>query len=304
MFVGEYSDKTAEEKEEILRSYYTEANLDDLEIDNDRLYLTIEISRPYSINVNTQYKFLWGADTNEELDPAPLMKFANEAGPLLDSAVGWILNSTRVHLNLGRLILGDSRAVLVLPGKAAVRVVRTVANAHAGTISLSGWDNLPWDDFDRHIAGFISRPQGLDSLIATPSRWLALASGETDAVRKFLFAFFGLEVLANKYISKHRTALVDELSARIGSVPISELLWPTMPDENAPNRNLVFAFTAMATLVRPDTADRDTQSFREVAKARNSLAHGDADELDNLPVGQTVRLLVDYLLAVTRNAQA
>jgi hypothetical protein len=125
-----------------------------------------------------------------------------------------------------------------------------------------------------------------------------LALAEKDSLRRFLFAYCGLEILANKFVSRNRGTLLTELKKDLNNAPIDELVWPKMPDENAPQHNLVFAFAAMATLVSRDTADSDTVSFRNIAKARNLLAHGDADALESLPGREAIDLLQRYLGAV------
>jgi hypothetical protein len=51
-------------------------------------------------------------------------------------------------------------------------------------------------------------------------------------------------------------------------------------------------------LLARDAAAHDTEQFRRIAKARNSLAHGDSDDLAGLPAAEAVDLPQRYLVAV------
>lgn len=125
-----------------------------------------------------------------------------------------------------------------------------------------------------------------------------MSLGEKDVVRKFLFAYCGLEMLANKVVSRWRPSLIEALGSEIPGAPVSDLLWPIAQDDRYTDRSLIFSFAAMATLVSRDSATTDTAIFRMIAKARNNLAHGSSAELDRLPHGEATALLLQYLRAV------
>ncbi len=296
LFVGAYQGKSAREKENILEELYSETNLDDINIGSS-LYLTLEASRPLEIDIHPDFRFLWGQDA-KPLDAQVFSSFADEAGPRLDLALGWLLPVLEPRLQLRRLAVGGNRAILIVPDKAAMWIPNITGSAVAGVVSSQTWEEQNWQELEQRAAAFTNRNPTVDSLVAGPSRWLALALAEKDSLRKFLFAFFGLEILANKFLSRSRDLLIKSLGQNLASVPVDELLWPKIPDENAPQRNLVFAFAAMSTLICADTATEDTKHFRELAKLRNTLAHGDAGDLSSLPGAEAVALLAKYISAV------
>ena len=140
------------------------------------------------------------------------------------------------------------------------------------------------------------------ALLRTASRWLwaALAEDE-DRLRRFLFAFFGLEVLVNKTWSRVKTAVISELSADLGGFPVEELMWPTGRDESyTPERNLTFKFTLLAVALSRPTAPEDVATFKTLAAARNKLAHGAAESIELLPSNETISLLRRYLSLVAK----
>jgi len=294
VFANAYHGMSINEREAVISTLYAETSLDDLNI-GDTLYLTIEIRRPTSIEVNDQFHFLWGAGA-AAVEADALNELTEEGAPLLDIIAAWILPTlSRRGLSITRKVWGDDRAILVLPERAAIWMPRLSGSANAIAITAGNWRDQNWTDLESALATFIARPTHIDALIQKPSRWLNLAMGETDAVRRFLFAYCGLEVLANKFVAKFRDRIKQTIGDSLPGVPVGELLWPSLPDENAPQRNLVFAFAAMATLVKRDGADTDTDLFRRISRARNMLAHGDADDLSNLPVGEAVALLTRSL---------
>jgi hypothetical protein len=130
---------------------------------------------------------------------------------------------------------------------------------------------------------------------------MAALQSESDALRRFLFAFFGLEVLANKVGKKVESSVVRDLSDDLG-LPVEHLVWPAPADADSPWRNLTFRFAMMAVKVARDTAQEDIEQFRRLAKHRNDLAHGSAssEDIENVPAGEVMRLLERYLLYVAR----
>jgi len=135
-------------------------------------------------------------------------------------------------------------------------------------------------------------------LVNAPARWLTLSLGERDNWRKFLFAYCGLETLANKFIAASRPALIDTLRGQLPGAPVEELLWPET------RQSLVFAFAAMSTVVNPEMAESDMVLFRAISKARNALAHGATEDLTDLPAADAVTLLRRYLVAVVENVES
>ena len=100
-----------------------------------------------------------------------------------------------------------------------------------------------------------------------------LAMAEQDSLRRFVFAFAGLEVLATQVEKRMRPELLRRLSVLDGSAVWAELLWPATDDERAV-RNLVFRFAMLAYLYSPSTAADDVSICKQLAKFRNNLFHG------------------------------
>ena len=298
MFIGDYKDLSIEEREAVLASLYEDTSLDDLNI-SDRLYLTVEVARPQPLTINTSYRFLWAYGAPDQLDSQLFEDFASDAGPMLTSAIAWLLPGLYKKLPVRRLTFKDDRPFLLVPDRAAVRLPHfTTGDALAGIVITKRWEDQPWEEIGSILAEFNSRQNDVEALILTPGRWLGLALAEEDILRKFLFAYCGLEVLANKFLRRSRTKLTSILQGSLPGIPIGELLWPKVPDENAPQRNLVFSFATLATLVHPETAEEDTTVFQRIAKARNNLAHGNPDSIGDLPALEAVTLLTRYLRAV------
>jgi hypothetical protein len=99
------------------------------------------------------------------------------------------------------------------------------------------------------------------------------ALAEEDDVRRFVFAFAGLELLATQAEKYVRPRLVERIAAADPLVPVDQLLFPSS-DKDRVWRNLLFRFAAMATVYSPDTAIADVETCRTLATLRNELFHG------------------------------
>jgi len=102
---------------------------------------------------------------------------------------------------------------------------------------------------------------------------------ETDDLRRFVFAFAGLELLVTKGEKTLRKNLIEQVNANDPTLPVTELFWPGTNDD-AVQRNLVFRFAAMAAVISPSTAQDDVKKFKSLAKIRNTMFHGSDDAVD------------------------
>ncbi len=282
---GEYSDMTVEEQDAAISALEGQLNLDDLEI-GDRIYLAMEMRRPLSLEINSSLRYLWDDVTADDGRRAAVEDFAEEAAPVLDSALAWLLPAMGSRLQLGRLVVPGRRAYLLAPGKAALAIPHLTMTAWPLGVSIGTWAEQPWEELGAALSAYPSHIADTDDLLAGPTRWMSMSLGEKDVVRKFLFAYCALEMLANKAVSRWRPILIEALGSEIPGAPVGELLWPTAQDDRYADRSLIFNFAAMATLVSRDSATADTVLFRMIAKARNSLAHGSSADLDKLPHGE------------------
>jgi hypothetical protein len=113
-------------------------------------------------------------------------------------------------------------------------------------------------------------------------------------LRRFVFAFAGLEALVTAAEKASRHKLLERLAAIDANLPASELLWPSTNDDFV-NRNLVFRFAALAAVHSPTTAVEDLAAFRDLAKARNLMFHGAEDGVNKSNSVQCTELLRRYL---------
>lgn len=301
-FTGAYMNMSVEELESAVAALEGQWSLDDLEIGHG-LHLAIEIRRAVPLMVNPTRRYLWDDDGSRP-DERDFDAFAAEAGKILDSAMAWLLPSLGDGMQLSRLVVPGKQAYLLTPGKAALTMPKLVGSAKGGVVSASTWAEQSWQQLADTLDAYPSRMTEARKLLASPARWLALSLGEKDAVRKFLFAYCGLETLVNKVISLWQPALVESLSKELRGAPVTELLWPNAQDDQYPHRNLVFRFAATATLVSRDSAEADTTIFRMIAKKRNGLAHGSVDDLDALPHAEATALLQRYIRFVAASANS
>jgi hypothetical protein len=294
---GAYRDTPVEELEGAVAALEGQWTLDDLKIDNG-LHLTLEMRRTVSLQVNASRRYLWDDEGSSRPGPPEFEEFAKEAAATLDVAMAWLLPSLGNRLQLSRLVAGSQRAFLLVPGKAALTFLDIKVTTHFGLVSAGPWAEQSWQQLEDCLHAFPSRMAEARGLLAVPGRWLALALGEEDPVRRFLFAYCGLEVLANQVVSRWRPDLIESLRRDLPGVPVEELLWPAQQDDRYTERNLVFKFAATATLVSHDSAEADTGIFRMIANSRNRLAHGGANDLEGLPHEDAVALLQRYVSAV------
>lgn len=111
-------------------------------------------------------------------------------------------------------------------------------------------------------------------LIGQPTSWLCAAMAEEDDhLRRFTFAFAGLELLATQSEKANRDALIAHMENLDSTLPVRELFWPGT-NEDLTTRNVVFRFAAMAVLYSPDSSIEDVMKFRVIAKGRNDFYHG------------------------------
>jgi hypothetical protein len=300
-FTGAYRDIPVDQLEGEIAALEGQWNLDDLKIGNG-LHLTLEMRRTVSLQVHTGRRYLWDGEGGSSPDAREFEEFAKEAAPTLDVAMAWLLPSLGNRLQLSRLVAAGRRAYLLASGKAALTMPEVKVTAKGGVVSADDWAEQTWQQLADSLHACPSHLAEARELLAVPSRWLSLSLGEDDPVRRFLFAYCGLEVLANKVVSRWRSALIESLRRDLPGVPVGELLWPMSQDDRYPERNLVFRFAAAATLLSRESAEVDTDFFRTIAKRRNNLAHGSANDLEELPHADAVALLQRYVRAIAAAA--
>jgi hypothetical protein len=129
------------------------------------------------------------------------------------------------------------------------------------------------------------------------AHWHVQALGERDDPwKQFLWAFFGLEILVHQLFKRRhgevlgRLRLIDTHGNTIDSeLPLAEIV-------GDPKRlSLRARFAVVAADLFPDAAAADMADFSKVVEARNSFAHGDIRNADELPTAAVQGLLQRYL---------
>ncbi len=292
-----YEGMPIEDQVAAIEGYVSEVDLSDV-TEAFPLFVTFELSRPIQIQADPAAKFFWVLEGGP--DAQIFDEFGHAASEYLEIAVICIQAELGGQLQLDRLTFADDRAYLVAPGKAAITAPRGNLTA-SGIVLSDGWPQLPFPEITNAVQTLPAAVAAVRSVIATSSRWFHAALAEKqDPLRRFLFAFFGLEVLVNKVAKswKLRDQVGAELSKELGGVPVDALIWPVQGDDGLPSRNLTFRFACLATLLSRNTAIHDVLEFHNVARARHRLAHGEPTDLDSLPAWPCIELLRRYLSLV------
>ena len=157
----------------------------------------------------------------------------------------------------------------------------------------------------RHLK---SQPKQL-KFISTVRHWYLNTVNETDSWKLFLWSFWGLEVLAKKYLDRYydqiKTTNVKDQKIDTGMFLFQEHVVQSLLPEKS-RVPLAASFAIMSTVLSPDDSENDTKSFRKLAKLRNSLSHGEAINTDQIPSQSAQQLFHKYyklaLNDITKNA--
>jgi hypothetical protein len=293
MFGNHYAGMSIEERRGVLAGLEANEQVDNF---NDYpTFLTLEVSRPVKpLLGDADAHFLW-APGGDHPTVEEFTTFERQAREALDALTAWILPTLGTQMQVSS-VLGKARACLVALGKAAIALPQMTMSGRL-TLGGSGWGTLPFAALETKLGAFAVNAATLDRYLSDAGRWLSFAFGETDTLRKFVFAYCGLEVLVQQTHARVRPLLTASFHRDLPGLPIDDLLWPSMPDDAAPFRNLVFMFASLASVVAPTTASDDTAAFKAIAKARNSLAHGGADDSNDVPANEAIELLRRYVIA-------
>lgn len=239
-------------------------------------WLTIRLSRRVRVRASQGRTLAWLVDPDAAM--AVLEAFDSEAGPYLDGVMAQLF-ALPPGLNLGAVRYSDRRAFLTAPGRAPLRQPRVQMSVNdAGVIVGTAWATAPVPEIEALVDGL---PQGAQAgrLASVPARWLTEALAEEDEIRRFVFAFAGLETLATLAEKHARERLTERLALANPTLPVKELLWPSKTDDFA-DRNLAFRFAAMAAVYSPSSTAADLAAFSKIAKVRNALFHGSDNSVD------------------------
>ena len=298
MFGGHYAGKSMEELETVFEDLLPDDETAVAKLSKaGHTHITVTLRRPVRVQASDQRTHRWLTDPGPLDDVSELME---QAGEYLDVTGVRLMGPLGRELDSHTAVYRSNRAFLFASGKTPLLTdIQLRGGALGLTVSGDGWHDRDWQP----VSDLLAQPHApADAhLIKSASRWLWAATAETDdALRRFLFAFFGLEILSNKCGKAFEGALVERLSDSLNGAPLRELFWPSPRDTDSPWRNLLFRFAVMALYLNHDGAAEDVALFKRLASARNDLAHGTAgdDAIHDLPANETIALLRDYLQRV------
>jgi len=260
-------------------------------LDGQGLWVTLQISRPIEVP-DTGTRYAW-VTSREALRFSE--EFELEAERHLDAVAAYVSHALG-DMRFDRTLVGNNLAYFMAPGKMPFSFGRS--QVFPVTVSLSrDWKSLPVADITNTLEAAKSVPPRTLKGISSAARLLWLAKAEEDALRRFLFAFVGLELLVNAFVtSSVRDEVVSLLKIETSGLPVEGLFWPTThSDKDYPWRNLAFKFSLMTIALSRTTAADDVELFKMLNKARNSIAHGSASESDTYPSRECIELFDRYL---------
>ena len=222
-------------------------------------WLSIRFSRPLRVKAHKGATIAWLDEPATTLQI--LAELDSEGSHFLDGVVARLC-ALPPQLNLGLIRYNDRRAFLTAPGRAAVREPRIEMSVKdAGVRVGTDWGNAPTSALESLVTALPTGRQ-VGRLTALPARWLSAALTEKDDLRRFVFAFAGLETLSTLAEKDARKRLIDRVSHADVTLPVKELIWPSKSDDFA-DRNLVFRFAAMTSVYSPSSAVADGQLSRK-----------------------------------------
>jgi hypothetical protein len=260
--------------EQLLSSYQNNLSTEAIpEFDESyTAWLTLQLDRSLEVEANPT-EIRWLANPDPVIQE--LRSFADEGSDFLDVTTARVLGAaTKLHVR--RLRFNERRPYLTAPGKAAIAISNVEAKVNDWGIVIGragGWASASSERISSSInQGPVARADY--KLFGQATSWLCAAMAEEDDhLRRFTFAYGGLELLVTQAEKENREGLIAKIEQVDSNLPVRELLWPGTNEDFA-LRNLVFRFAVLAALYSPETAAEDVQKFRIVAKSRNEFYHG------------------------------
>ena len=266
---------TADQRLEMYREDFSKVQIGEFE--NPYVaWLTVRMKRSVELTLPTEGELTWGI--NMEAIANAMQTFEEQGNPMLDCAVASVIGASE-GLSIRHLRFAERRPYLTAPGKAAITIPNPQLRIQDSGIIIGrggGWATAPTGQITAAISSIVSTSitQMVTKLIGQPMSWLCSAmSEEEDDLRRFTFAFAGLELLATQVEKNSRDELIGMIESLDGNMPAVELLWPSTSEDYV-WRNLVFRFAVMAAIYSPSTARADVAAFKPIARARNDMFHG------------------------------
>lgn len=267
---------TPEQRLQMYSEDYDKVQLTEFEADPYVAWLTICVKRSTEISSLGNEEFDWGPDVERIV--GAMQRFEGEGNLVLDRAVASVIGASE-GLNVRHLRFADKRPLLSAPGKASIMIANPQMSIKDSGVIVGrndGWAVAPVDRIAAAISSIASTAitKNVSKLIGQPMSWLGSAMGEEeDDLRRFTFAFAGLELLVTQVEKNSRSELIKAIEGLDENLPVTDLLWPSTSDDFV-WRNLIFRFAVTAAIYSPSTAKADVAAFKPIARARNDMFQG------------------------------
>jgi hypothetical protein len=220
------------------------------------------------------------------------------AKPHLDAVV--TMTSTIIDPRVFAEVVLDDRVLIFIEGKrpGGFPVMRGSANLSV----TRGGESV--DQLQRQIE--LLRGSDLAELarsgLASVAHWRVQALQETDPWKRFSWTFLGLEMLTHKLSGRLRQPFLDRLAFKDSreqpvdhDLPLDEVVWRS---ERMP---LKAKFALVASILFPESAREDTETFGELKDARDGVAHGTVRSESELPTSACETLFEKYLAGALKH---
>jgi hypothetical protein len=229
----------------------------------------------------------WDSTTAAEIDKTFRVE-SDQALNALATQVGMaiepLLFETRVSERDLFLILADDRPVSFFPRMSG-----------SATASIGkGASNFPAAELRDRLGAMGSGSRQIHQALRQAVGWWTASMSMTDKWQRFQAAFLALELLVGKMAPRYRDEVLDRLEFD-GLGKLGPSLSELAISEDVKQMPLAARFAVVALALDPDNASQDLAEFKAVKKARDGLAHGAVQGVDDLPVGQIGTLVRKYL---------
>ena len=280
-------------QERVDRALSEGVGVDDLE--QREWYVTVTVSRvvevPDELVTDTDFAFVHPRSALAD-------EFVAYAKSHLDAVV--TIASTIIDPRVFGEVVLDDRVLIFIEGKrpGGFPVMRGSANLSV----TRGGESV--DQLQRRID--LLRGTDLAELassgLASVAHWRVQALQETDPWKRFSWTFLGLEILTHKLSVRLRQTFLDRLALRVAGdqriddeLPLDEVVWRP---ERMP---LKARFAVVASILLPESAREDTETFGELKDVRDGVAHGTVRSESELPNSACETLFEKYLAGAIKH---
>lgn len=195
--------------------------------DSYPLWFAMRLSRPVQVPAYTGRAAFWLA-VEPDLMAVEFERFEAEGNLFLDEALARMVGA--IHpMNFGEMRYLGRSAWVTSRGRASWKQPRFKLSIRDSGVYVTRGGGWAAADVERVAATLRELPAGVKATsfgkyTAGAGELFAVTLSETDDLRRFVFAFAGLELLASKVEKGYRARLLKDLAADLPALPIAELL--------------------------------------------------------------------------------